>query len=106
MLAGNEKAKEAMIRLADWTGETIKNLDDRQMERIAPQACLVQAKTYQGGGKWYTLDIDYSKVAEILRKTRYQGWVSLEAFDFSYGGDRIASETIEYLKRREAEADL
>lgn len=31
-----------------------------------------------GGGKWYTLEIDYAKVAEILRKVGYQGWVSLE----------------------------
>jgi L-ribulose-5-phosphate 3-epimerase len=49
-----------------------------QMEQIAPDACLVQAKTYYGGGKWYTLEIDYSRVAEILREVGYQGWVSLE----------------------------
>ncbi len=49
-----------------------------QMERLAPTACLVQAKTYDGGGKWYTLEIDYRRVAEILRHARYQGWVSLE----------------------------
>jgi sugar phosphate isomerase/epimerase len=62
------------------TLDTGNFLDDMypQMERIAPAACLVQAKTYFGGGKWYTLDIDYARVATILRKVRYQGWVSLE----------------------------
>lgn len=50
----------------------------QQMEQVASDACLVQAKTYYGGGKWYTLDIDYARVAEILRKVRYQGWISLE----------------------------
>lgn len=62
------------------TLDTGNFLDDMypQMERIASAACLVQAKTYFGGGKWYTLDIDYARVAAILRKVRYQGWVSLE----------------------------
>jgi sugar phosphate isomerase/epimerase len=45
---------------------------------LAPKTFLVQAKTYYGGGKWYTLDIDYEKVAEILRKVNYQGYISLE----------------------------
>jgi hypothetical protein len=39
---------------------------------------LVQAKTYFGGGTWYTLDIDYAKVAAILRKHAYRGYISLE----------------------------
>jgi L-ribulose-5-phosphate 3-epimerase len=62
------------------TLDTGNFLDDMypQMEQIAPDACLVQAKTYYGGGKWYTLEIDYSRVAEILREVGYQGWVSLE----------------------------
>lgn len=49
-----------------------------QMERLAPRCCLVQAKTYDGGGKWYTLDIDYPWVAAMLARHGYQGWVSLE----------------------------
>lgn len=49
-----------------------------QMERLAPACCLVQAKTYDGGGKWYTLDIDYPSVAAMLARHDYQGWVSLE----------------------------
>ncbi len=39
-----------------------------QLEMMAPKTYLVQAKTYFGGGKWYTLDIDYKRVAEIFRK--------------------------------------
>jgi len=62
------------------TLDTGNFLDDMypQMERLAPAACLIQAKTYYGGGKWYTLDIDYPRVAELLRKASYRGWVSLE----------------------------
>lgn len=53
-----------------------------------------------------TGDYDFVSVFKTLKRLNYQGWVSLEAFDFSFGGERIASETIEYLKRREAEANL
>jgi len=49
-----------------------------QMEALAPRAVLVQAKTYYGGGKWYSLDIDYPGVAALLRRHGYRGWVSLE----------------------------
>jgi sugar phosphate isomerase/epimerase len=39
---------------------------------------MVQAKTYYGGGEWYTLDLDYKRIAGILRSAGYHGWVSLE----------------------------
>ena len=49
-----------------------------QMEQMAPETVLVQAKTYFGGGRWYSLDIDYAKVREILDEVEYRGWISLE----------------------------
>ena len=48
------------------------------IELLAPHAMIVQAKTYYGGGEWYTLDIDYDRVAEILRRHGFNGWISLE----------------------------
>ncbi len=39
---------------------------------------LVQAKTYYGDGRWYTLDINYARIAEMLRNGGYRGWISLE----------------------------
>ena len=48
------------------------------IEMLAPHAVMVQAKTYYGGGEWYTLDLDYPRIAGILRKAGYHGWVSLE----------------------------
>jgi sugar phosphate isomerase/epimerase len=50
----------------------------QQMEAIAPRAVFVQAKTYYGGGTWYTLDLDYERIAAMLRKHDYRGYVSLE----------------------------
>lgn len=48
------------------------------IELLAPHAVIVQAKTYYGGGEWYTLDLDYPRIAGILRKASFHGWVSLE----------------------------
>jgi sugar phosphate isomerase/epimerase len=49
-----------------------------------------------------TGNYDFVSIFRALKRLRYTGWVSLEAFDFEIGGDRIASETIEYLKKQEA----
>jgi sugar phosphate isomerase/epimerase len=52
-----------------------------QMESMASSSvplALVQAKTYFGGGRWYALDLDYGRIAQILRKHNYRGWISLE----------------------------
>jgi len=49
-----------------------------QIERLAPYAIIVQAKTYYGGGVYYTLDLDYKRIARILRAANFKGYVSLE----------------------------
>lgn len=59
------------------TGNFLENPYDK-LEMIAPHTSFVQAKTYYGGGEWYTLDLDYKKIMAILNKVNYQGYVSLE----------------------------
>ena len=49
-----------------------------RLKQLAPKTVFVQAKTYFGGGVWYTLDLDYSRIARILRDVKYRGWISLE----------------------------
>jgi sugar phosphate isomerase/epimerase len=49
-----------------------------KLEMIAPHAVLVQAKTYFGGGLWYTLDLDNDRIAAMLHKHGYKGYISLE----------------------------
>jgi sugar phosphate isomerase/epimerase len=49
-----------------------------KLEKLAAKTVLVQAKTYHGGGRWYTLDLDYPKIAGILRGAGYRGYISLE----------------------------
>ena len=49
-----------------------------QIEKLAQYAIMVHAKTYMGGGEWYALDLDYSKIFDILRRHCFKGWISLE----------------------------
>ncbi|MEX0611994.1 MAG: sugar phosphate isomerase/epimerase family protein [Pirellulales bacterium] len=59
------------------TGNFLADPYDK-LELLAPRAVLVQAKTYYGGGLWYELDLDYDRIAAMLRKHGYQGYISLE----------------------------
>lgn len=59
------------------TGNFLENQYE-QYEQLAPETVFVQAKTYFGGGTWYTLEIDYERVADILRSVGYRGYISLE----------------------------
>ena len=65
------------LRVTSDTGNFLEN-QYKQLEMMAPYTFLIQAKTYFGGGKWYTLDIDYPRVAGIFRDTNYKGYVSVE----------------------------
>jgi len=85
---GIGRTAEAVVRIVEeinspWlqiTLDTGNFLEDqyRQYELMAPKTVLVQAKTYYGGGKWYSLDIDYSKVGNMMRRHNYKGYISLE----------------------------
>jgi L-ribulose-5-phosphate 3-epimerase len=65
------------LQITSDTGNFLENQYE-QLEMLAPKTFLIQAKTYFGGGKWYTLEIDYKRVAEIFRKVNYSGYVSIE----------------------------
>lgn len=65
------------LQVTTDTGNFLEDPYER-LKLIAPYTVLVQAKTYYGGGQWYTLDLDYNRIARILNKSGYRGWVSLE----------------------------
>jgi L-ribulose-5-phosphate 3-epimerase len=85
---GLTRTPEGLLRILDaikspWLGglmDTGNFLEDPypKLEKIAPRTVFVQAKTYFGGGEWYTLDLNYKRVAAILAKVNYTGYVSLE----------------------------
>ncbi len=51
-----------------------------------------------------TGNYDFVSLFRKLHELNYQRWISLEAFDFSFGAERLAAESIEYLNRRIEEA--
>ena len=59
------------------TGNFLENPYSK-LEMIAPYTSFVQAKTYYGGGEWYTLELDYKRIISILQKVNYHGYISLE----------------------------
>ena len=79
---------EGVMRIVDainspWLQVTLDTgnfLEDpyKRLEMLAKHTVLLQAKTYYGGGRWYTLNLDYDRIAQIMRKANYRGWISLE----------------------------
>jgi sugar phosphate isomerase/epimerase len=79
---------EGMLRLhkevnSPWLGllmDTGNFLEEpyEKLRKIAPYTSFVQAKTYYGGGEWYSLDLDYNRIMEILSNIGYKGYVSIE----------------------------
>lgn len=85
---GLGRTAEGVLRIVNaidspWlkvTSDTGNFLDRsyEQLEMMAAETVLIQAKTYYGGGTWYTLDIDYDRVANIFHDAGYEGYVSIE----------------------------
>jgi len=79
---------EGMLRIhqavnSPWLGllmDTGNFLEEpyEKLKMIAPHTSFVQAKTYYGGGEWYTLELDYRKIMDILRSVGYRGYLSIE----------------------------
>ena len=85
---GLARTPEGLLRIANaidspWleilldTGNFLEDPYDK-LEQCASQTVFMQAKTYYGGGLWYTLDLDYQRIARIMRKHNFRGYVSLE----------------------------
>jgi L-ribulose-5-phosphate 3-epimerase len=69
--------KSPWLQVTMDTGNFLENPYDK-LEMLAPKTCYVQAKTYFGGGIWYALDLDYPRIAQMLRRHNYRGYISLE----------------------------
>lgn len=79
------------------TGNFLEDPYDK-LKLIAPKTVFVQAKTYFGGGEWYTLDLDYARIAKILADVNYKGYVSLE-FEGKEHADTGVPKSLEVLRK-------
>jgi sugar phosphate isomerase/epimerase len=73
------------------------------IRRVAPYVAHVQANDanlgYPGSG-----DIDFVPIFRALRDVGYDGFVSVEVFDFSPGPETIARKSIEYMRQADRAA--
>ena len=72
-----DAVKSPWLQVTLDTGNFLEDPYDR-LEKLANKTVLLQAKTYYGEGRWYTLDLDYERIAKIMKKVNYKGYVSLE----------------------------
>ena len=98
---------EGVLRIVDaidspWLQVTLDTgnfLEDpyERLKILAPKTVLLQAKTYFGGGRWYTLDLDYKRIAKLLKDADFNGWVSLE-FEGKESPDTGVPKSLELLR--------
>ena len=62
-----------------------------EMAELLPHAVMVHAKTYLGGGLHYAVDLDYPRVARLLRAADFRGFVSIEHEGVDHPDEAIPS---------------
>ena len=72
-----ESVNSPWLRVTCDVGNFLENPYDK-LEMIIPYASMVHMKTYYGGGLWYTLDLDYPRLADMIHRHNYRGYLSLE----------------------------
>ena len=105
---GLARTPEGLLRILNsitspWLGglmDTGNFLEDpyAKLAQIAPKTVYVQAKTYPGGGEWYTLDLDYKRIARLLADAGYTGYVALE-MEGKENPDVAVPQSIEMLRQ-------
>jgi L-ribulose-5-phosphate 3-epimerase len=72
-----EGVNSQWLRVTCDIGNFLEDPYDK-IDAVAKYATLIHGKTYYGGGLWYTLDLDYPRIAAIFRKHNYHGYITLE----------------------------
>jgi sugar phosphate isomerase/epimerase len=78
------------------TGNFLEDPYDK-LELMASETVFVQAKTYYGGGIWYSVDLDYHRIASMLKRHNFRGYISLE-FEGNEPWDTAIPKSLELLR--------
>lgn len=99
---------EGVIRIVDainspWLGmmcDTGNFLEDPydKIAKLAPRIGYMHAKTYYGGGEWYTLNLDYKRIAHIVAEAGYSGYIGLE-FEGKENPETAVPKSINMLRK-------
>ena len=85
---GMTATPEGMLRIktainSEWlqllpdTGNFLHDPYDK-LEKVAPHAIYLHAKTYYGGGLYYSLELDFDRIFRIFKDVGYNGYISIE----------------------------
>ena len=96
MLRIHREINSPWLQLLPDTGNFLED-PYTKLEKIFPHACYVQAKTYFGGGEWYTLELDYRRIFKLLRAVRFRGYVGIE-FEGKAPPDEGVLRSVEMLR--------
>lgn len=99
---------EGMLRIkkevnSEWlkflvdTGNFLEEPYDK-ISQVLPDAAFISAKTYNGGGTWYTLDLDYDRIIKQIYEANYRGYLTLE-FEGKADQEVAVLDSLKMLKR-------
>ena len=92
----NHPNLQTMVDVKSAVGEGLKL--DEAVYKAAPYLKHVHANDANRLGPGMG-DTDFAPLAKALKEINYDGFVSVEVFDFSPGAERIARESLDYLRK-------
>jgi sugar phosphate isomerase/epimerase len=87
MMRIKNSVKSKWLKLLLDTGNFLEDPYDK-IAAILPDCAFLSCKTYQGGGNWYELDLDYDRIFKMFYDVNFRGYITLE---FEGKADRMTS---------------
>jgi hypothetical protein len=69
-----------------------------------PYAVVTHSTACFGGGVWHTLELDYPRIADILRKANYSGYMNLE-MEGRENAETVVPKSLEAMRKALAKPD-
>ena len=107
-----EEASAIVRQAGSDTVRTIFDVHNTAAEKVNAAALVARYRDVirhvhlneMDGKRPGTGSYDFAALLRALRDVRYEGWLSLEVFDFAPSGEEVARRAFEYLKEQESGA--